>query len=84
MYFYPRVWRLSDGNKMAAPTGATAAGTAAAPAAPRHPHPPPRQRVALPLHVQKLQGVLNLDRFIDQVERVFNESLENGLRYVHF
>lgn len=33
------------------------------------------QKVALPLHVQKLQGALCLDRLIDQVERVFNDSL---------
>lgn len=36
---------------------------------------PPKQRVALPLHVQKLQRALNLDNFIDQVERAYNESL---------
>lgn len=33
------------------------------------------QKVALPLHVQKLQGALNLDALINQVERAFNESL---------
>ena len=37
-----------------------------------------RQKVALPLHVQKLQSALNLDRFIDQVEQVYNESLAMG------
>lgn len=36
---------------------------------------PPVQKVALPLHVQKLQGALNLDALINQVERAFNESL---------
>lgn len=35
----------------------------------------PLQKVALPLHVQKLQGALNLDALINQVERAFNESL---------
>ncbi len=41
------------------------------------------QRVALPLHVQKLHRALNLDRFIDQVEQVFNESLslDKTVRY---
>ena len=45
-----------------------------------------KQRVALPLHVQKLQRALNLDRFIDQVERVFNEalSLDSAVRYVTY
>ena len=42
---------------------------------PAAPSDPPVQKVALPLHVQKLQGALNLDALIDQVERVFNESL---------
>ena len=37
-----------------------------------------RQTVALPLHVQTLQRALNLDRLINQVERVLNESLETS------
>lgn len=37
-----------------------------------------RQSVALPLHVQTLQRALNVDRLIDQVEKVLGESLENS------
>lgn len=64
---------------MASLTVAKAATAATASAGP--PSPLPRQKVALPLHVQKLQGALSLDRFIDQVERVFNEAVrESKLR----
>ena len=38
--------------------------------------PSPVQKVALPLHVQKLQSALDLDGLINQVEKVFNESLK--------
>lgn len=75
-------WR---GKEMATQSGAsTTATVATSAAAPLHPLP--RQRVALPLHVQKLQGALSLDRFIDQVERAFNESLslEKSVRYAPF
>lgn len=43
----------------------------------------PKQKVALPLHVQKLQRALDLDKFIDQVELVFNNSLslDKSVRY---
>ena len=37
-----------------------------------------RQTVALPLHVQTLQRALNLDRLINQVEKVLDESLESS------
>ena len=37
-----------------------------------------RQTVALPLHVQTLQRALNLDRLINQVEMVLDESLESS------
>jgi ElaB/YqjD/DUF883 family membrane-anchored ribosome-binding protein len=37
-----------------------------------------RQTVALPLHVQTLQRALNVDRLINQVERVLDESLETS------
>lgn len=37
-----------------------------------------RQTVALPLHVQTLQRALNLDRLINQVEKVLDESLETS------
>lgn len=37
-----------------------------------------RQKVALPLHVQKLQRALDLDKFIGQVEQVYKESLAMG------
>ena len=37
-----------------------------------------RQTVALPLHVQTLQRALNVDRLIDQVEKVLEDSLENS------
>lgn len=45
---------------------------------------PKTQKVALPLHVQKLQGALNLDKLIDQVEKAFNDSLspEKTVGYV--
>lgn len=38
----------------------------------------PTQTVALPLHVQTLQRALNVDRLLDQVERVLEDSLENS------
>ena len=41
-----------------------------------------RQTVALPLHVQTLQRALNVDRLLDQVERVLEESLD-GLEDGH-
>lgn len=37
-----------------------------------------RQTVALPLHVQTLQRALNIDRLLDQVEKVLGESLEDS------
>lgn len=43
--------------------------------APPPPGPFPEQKVAMPLHVQKLQGALCLDKLIDQVEQAFNDSL---------
>ena len=36
----------------------------------------PKQKVALPLHVQKLQRALDLDGFIRQVEQVYGNSLK--------
>lgn len=36
----------------------------------------PKQKVALPLHVQKLQQALDLGTFITQVEQVYNNSLK--------
>ena len=44
-------------------------------APPPPPGPFPEQKVAMPLHVQKLQGALCLDKLIDQVEQAFNDSL---------
>lgn len=54
--------------------------TAVSVAPPLLPPPPPppagsMQKVAMPLHVQKLQGALCLDRLIDQVEHVYKDSL---------
>lgn len=59
--------------------------TGSAPADSASHRPIPKQRVALPLHVQKLQGALSLDKLLDQVERAFNESLsaEKTVRYVN-